>query len=165
MSTKPLSEETRTEARRLLAEGYTYRSIGQALNVNHSTIQKMVKRDKSAVAPEPMVHALRQGSKIPMEIREQVIRALEHGMKRPFIVAKFGVSRWAVDNIAEAMPRKDECESLPEVWTGARKSVASRLLKKRFCIDHIAEELTRLFEGPAVLPRDVVSFSQSLGAR
>jgi transposase len=165
MSTKPLSEETRAEARRLLAEGCTYRSIGQALNVNHSTIQKMVKRDKSAVAPEPMVHAPRQGSKIPMEIREQVIRALEHGMKRPFIVAKFGVSRWAVDNIAEAMPRKDDCECSEDVWTGARKLVAARLLKQRLMMSYIAEKLTIDFPGPAVMAADVVSFQQSLGAR
>jgi transposase len=165
MSTKPLSEETRAEARRLLAEGCTYRSIGQALNVNHSTIQKMVKRDKSAVAPEPVQRVARQGRKIPAEVQEQIAAELRLGMKRPFIVAKFGVSRWAVDNIAEAMPRKDDCECSEDVWTGARKLVAARLLKQRLMMSYIAEKLTIDFPGPAVMAADVVSFQQSLSAR
>jgi hypothetical protein len=102
--------------------------------------------------------------------KRQMKRALamrEKGMSVAAISAALGVNRQAQSERFRLHDRRMAmAKDAPEtnldpgpVWSKARRIGAARRLKKKWCLDLIAEDLNNL-PGPLVSPRDVLAYAR-----
>ncbi len=143
----------RDQAIALLEDGKTLRGIAAELRVSASLVQR-IKSKAPGLASKPKAPRVSKKQAAPEKPAVDPIWTKARQIAADPICTK--ERQIAADPICT----KERQIAADPIWTKERQIAAERLLKKRWCIDHIASDLCQL-PGPPVLPRDVVVFRRA----
>jgi transposase len=185
VSGHPWTTDQRELAHAMKAEGVLHSEIAKQVGRSVQSVTSMFHDIKVLGAAKPKKQRAdrkpwSEGSGKPRHnivtemMRRRVLERVKDGVARKMIAAQMLISTSTVDNIIWRAQRDGEVSAIAPkgrwekpadpIMSRARQLVATRLIKQRIGMDHIAEALSRDFPGPVVMPSDVVTFARGLAA-